>query len=71
MSLIAYLHTATSMSTKTSKRNSAIQDSILSGSTVASGHFENRHDTVMRYLFPFAVNGRRPITVNAEIFVGD
>jgi hypothetical protein len=28
----------------------------LSGSTVASGHFENRRDTVMMYLLPLGVS---------------
>jgi len=33
---------------------------VLSGSAAASGHLENKQDTVMMYLLPLAVSGRGP-----------
>ena len=42
-------------------KNSATPAAVLSGSAVASGHLENKHDTVSKYLFPRGVSGRGPI----------
>ena len=46
---------------KHQNKNSVTPVAVLLGSAVASGHLENKHNTLSMYLFPRCVSGRGPI----------
>ena len=60
-SLICYLDLATSVSGKTVEQKLSNSDGSLIRRAVASGHLENRQETVIIYLFFHGVSGKGPI----------